>query len=216
MDQYILLIAPSGEEEDSVARTLAIELEDAGFSVHRASSFRESERPSLVLLSTGSDSAQTAFEHIRKKQIPVFCYGRETPWARNFFPRPVDTAALILSLRDFGPGEREQKVTEPEPAGLFIDPESHYVSFRGHSLDLTEKEYSILKILNENRGNPVSSDFLKKAVFPNAGEGNIVGVYVNYLRKKLDLRFDVRLIRTVHGRGYLLEREKKGKPDGTD
>ncbi|MCQ2426233.1 MAG: response regulator transcription factor [Lachnospiraceae bacterium] len=216
MDNYVLLIAPNGEEENSVAGTLSIELEDAGFPVRRSTSFRESDRPALVLLSSGSDRAQSVYEHIRRKQIPVFCYGREAPWARNFFPRPVNIAALIKALRDFGPGETETKLPEPEPAGLFFDPDSRYVSFRGRSLDLTEKEYGILKRLRDNAGRPVTKEELKETVFPEAGEGNIVEVYVNYLRKKLDLRFDVRLIRTVRGCGYLLETEKKGESDGTD
>lgn len=216
MEQYVLLIAPSGEEEDSVARTLSIELEDAGFSVRRSFAFRESERPVLVLLSSGADRAQTAYEHIRKKQIPVFCYGTDVNWARNFYPRPVNIASLIGALRDFGPGESGSSPEKAEPAGLFFDPDSRYVSFRGHSLDLTEKEYGILKILYENAGQPVSVRVLKEKVFSSSSGGNIVEVYVNYLRKKLDLRFDVRLIRTVRGQGYLLETEKKGNPDGTE
>ena len=101
-NQYILLIAPTDEEESAIAASLSIELEDAGFSVRHASSFRETERPMLVLLSTALEKGQAVSEHIRKKQIPVFCYGKKTQWAKCPFPRPVDTAALISFLRDFG------------------------------------------------------------------------------------------------------------------
>ena len=197
-----------------MARTLALELEDAGFSVSCAVSFRETERPLLVLLSTALERGQAVSEHIRKKQIPVFCYGQKTSWAKNPFPRPVNTDSLISFLRDFGPGEKNETVPISEPAGLFFDPDSRYVSYRGHALDLTEKEYEILKMLYESPGIPVPKEMLKKCVFPEAGDGNIVEVYITYLRKKLDLRFDLRLIRTVRGKGYLLEAEKRGQGDG--
>lgn len=64
----------------------------------------------------------------------------------------------------------------------------------------------MLDLLYENRGVPVSREEALSLVFDEAGGGtNVVDVYVNYLRAKIDHPFGVRLITTVRGKGYMIE-----------
>ena len=71
-------------------------------------------------------------------------------------------------------------------------------------IPLSDIEYTIMKLLIERRGEAVSSDEIKEAVWQGDDKGNSLVVYINYLRKKLDFRFGKRFIVTVRGKGYML------------
>ncbi len=89
---------------------------------------------------------------------------------------------------------------------LALDKESHTVYFKGEKVELTKKEFALLDLLYENRGLPVSREEATELVFSDSGGGtNVVDVYVNYLRSKIDHPFGVRLITTVRGKGYMIE-----------
>ena len=79
-------------------------------------------------------------------------------------------------------------------------------SYNGEPLTFTETEKALLTALYENRGNAVSRDELLERVWGrNEGvKSNLTDVYIRYLREKLDDRFDVRLILSVRGKGYML------------
>ncbi len=89
---------------------------------------------------------------------------------------------------------------------LSLDKENRIAYFKGKKIELTKKEFSLLDLLYENRGIPVSREEALSLVFGEAGHGtNVVDVYVNYLRAKIDNPFGVRLITTVRGKGYVIE-----------
>jgi len=76
--------------------------------------------------------------------------------------------------------------------------------FGSDKLNLTSCEGLLLAELYIRRGDAVSRDILRRAVWGIAGQTNLVDVYIRYLREKLDLRYDVRMIITVRGVGYML------------
>ncbi len=89
---------------------------------------------------------------------------------------------------------------------LALDKENRSVFFKGERVTLTKREFSLLDLLYENRGVPVSREEARELVFSDSEGGtNVVDVYVNYLRSKLDHPFGVRLINTVRGKGYMIE-----------
>ena len=89
---------------------------------------------------------------------------------------------------------------------LALDKENRTVYFKGKKVELTKKEFSLLDLLYENCGVPVSREEAHALVFSESGSGtNVVDVYINYLRAKIDHPFGVRLITTVRGKGYVIE-----------
>ena len=90
--------------------------------------------------------------------------------------------------------------------GLTIDRDGHRV-FRGHRrIDLTQREFEILEYLMKNAGRALSRKTLMEDVWKVAYDPatNIVDVYMKYLRDKIDLDGETKLIRTIRGVGYVL------------
>jgi DNA-binding response OmpR family regulator len=83
----------------------------------------------------------------------------------------------------------------------------HVVTRAGRKIRLTPKEFALLEYLLANAGQRVTRSEIAHYVWHQEGDilTNIVDVYVNYLRKKVDLPFDSKLIHTVRGVGYQLQ-----------
>jgi len=88
--------------------------------------------------------------------------------------------------------------------GLEINRVSHRVSRNGREIELSPREYSLLEFLLRNPGRPVSRTAIIEEVrgMDGAAITNVVDVYINYLRRKLDGGADRPLIRTVRRVGY--------------
>ena len=87
---------------------------------------------------------------------------------------------------------------------LEINRITHQVNRGGRFIDLSPKEYALLEFLLRNPGRPVSRATIIEQVWRMHSESitNVVDVYVNYLRRKIDAGTDRPLIRTVRGVGY--------------
>ena len=90
---------------------------------------------------------------------------------------------------------------------LALDENMHTAYYKGDKIALTQKEFALLALLFENRGSPISREEALRTVFSDAGSNtNVVDVYVNYLRAKIDHKFGVRMISTVRGCGYMIQK----------
>ena len=91
-------------------------------------------------------------------------------------------------------------------ADLEIDRAKHIVKRGGKVITLTQREYALLEYLMRNAGHPVSRTMVVEHVWNLGFEGltNIVDVYINYLRAKIDSGFENKLIHTARGFGYML------------
>ena len=89
---------------------------------------------------------------------------------------------------------------------LSLDPTSHRAFRNGTPIDLTVKEYRLLEYFILNLGTALNRLTLLKHVWDKDFDTNtnVVDVYVNYLRSKIDKDFDHKLIRTVVGIGYMM------------
>jgi DNA-binding response OmpR family regulator len=89
---------------------------------------------------------------------------------------------------------------------LCLDPSTREVWRGGRSLNLTTREFMLLLTLLQHQGRVLSRDHLLQQVWQGerAISGNIVEVYVRYLRQKLEAGGEGRLLHTVRGRGYCL------------
>ncbi len=94
-----------------------------------------------------------------------------------------------------------------EVGHLKIDPARREVSRAGQVIELTSKEYALIEYMARNSGKVVSRSELSEHVWDMDFEpsSNVVDVYVGYLRSKIDKGFEIPMIKTVRGHGYMLE-----------
>ena len=92
---------------------------------------------------------------------------------------------------------------------LILDSKKHRVTVNGQEITLTNREFLMLKTLLENKDIVLSRDTLLEKVcgYDYVGETNVVDVYVRFLRSKIDETFDLKMIQTVRGVGYVIKSE---------
>ncbi len=90
---------------------------------------------------------------------------------------------------------------------LSLDPASRRATRKGKVINLTIKEYRLLECLLKHKGTAVSREDLLRYVWEEKefDRTNVVDVYVNYVRGKIDKGFSRKLIHTVSGIGYLID-----------
>jgi DNA-binding response OmpR family regulator len=100
-------------------------------------------------------------------------------------------------------------VSSSKIGNLSIDREQHRVMRGERIIDLTPREFAILECLMDNAGKTVSRATLMRDVWniPFDPTTNIVDVYMKYLRDKIDIEGEVKLLRTVRGVGYVLRND---------
>ena len=93
--------------------------------------------------------------------------------------------------------------------GLVLDEKKHRVTYDGKEISLTNREFEMLKVFLANIDIVLSRDTLLEKVcgYDYVGETNVVDVYVRFLRSKIDEAFDVKMIETVRGVGYVIKSE---------
>lgn len=92
---------------------------------------------------------------------------------------------------------------------LTLNDKKHTVKYDGHEITLTNREFLMLKTLLENKDIVMSRDTLLEKVcgYDYIGETNVVDVYIRFLRSKIDEVYDVKMIQTVRGVGYVIKSE---------
>lgn len=90
--------------------------------------------------------------------------------------------------------------------GVSLDVERHEVTCEGHPIELTNREFEVLKALMENRNIVMTRERLASLAcgYDFVGETNIIDVYIRHLRSKIDDRYGLKLISTVRGVGYVI------------
>ncbi|MDR1645351.1 MAG: response regulator transcription factor [Tannerellaceae bacterium] len=90
---------------------------------------------------------------------------------------------------------------------LVLEPDNHRAVRNGRPIDLTIREYRLLEYLMLNSGTALSRQSIIKEVWDKEADRNmnVVDVYINYLRAKIDKGADRKLIQTVSGIGYRIE-----------
>jgi two-component system, OmpR family, response regulator len=92
--------------------------------------------------------------------------------------------------------------------GMVLDPFTRTLSVDGQEVELTEKEYLMMELLIRNFEKPQTRKEIAEYVWQNVADStNIVDVYVNFLRKKIESISSKKYIHTVRGTGYILKEE---------
>jgi DNA-binding response OmpR family regulator len=127
--------------------------------------------------------------------------------ADDYLVKPFALAELlarVMALLRRGQPERE---TVLRAAGLEIDLVRRKVTRAGAWIALTQREFEVLEYLARHKGRTVTREMLGRDVWhdPNYALTNVVEVYINLLRKKLDPPDSPSVIATVRGVGYCLK-----------
>jgi DNA-binding response OmpR family regulator len=97
-------------------------------------------------------------------------------------------------------------------ADLRVDPATREVTRSNKRIELTAKEYALLEFFLRRQGQILSRAVIAQHVWGVDYDTftNVIDVYVNYLRKKIDSDFEPKLLQTVRGAGYVLKEEPSG------
>jgi two-component system, OmpR family, copper resistance phosphate regulon response regulator CusR len=129
--------------------------------------------------------------------------------ADDYIVKPFDFKELLARIRALL--KRKVQIKELSNqlqfADLILDLDTQTAFRKGVEIQLTAKEYALLEYLMRNPKRVIKRDELESKVWglnfsPNT---NVVDVYVTLLRKKVDKNFELKLIRTQIGKGYILD-----------
>lgn len=213
------------EDEESIARFLELELRHEGYTVGKAADGRTGLE---LALSGGYDlilldimlPALSGLEVIRRLRresaVPVIMLtARDTVMdkvsgldmgADDYITKPFAIEELLARIRTALRKRPAAASHSLSCGGLTMDAARHTVTYDGHPIDLTSREFDVLKLLLENQQIVLSREtFLTKVWgYDYMGETNVVDVYIRYLRSKIDDAYGCSLIHTVRGVGYVL------------
>lgn len=129
--------------------------------------------------------------------------------ADDYLPKPFAFQELLARVRALLRRKTESEPPVLQVADLCLDPATRQVARGDLQMELTAKEFSLLEYLMRNSGRVVTRTMISEHVWDHSFDTstNVIDVYVNYLRKKIDAGDQPRLIHTVRGVGYVLKEE---------
>ena len=127
----------------------------------------------------------------------------------DYLTKPFAFAELLARVRALLRRSELDRGAEIHFADLRLDPVTHKVWRAEKEIDLTAKEYALLEYLVRNPNQVLTRTMIAEHVWDYTFDSftNIIDVYVNYLRKKIDRDAEKKLIHTVRGVGYILREE---------
>lgn len=127
--------------------------------------------------------------------------------ADDYIVKPFDFSELLARLRAVIRRDKGKASPFIKIDNLTIDTNSRGVKRDNMEIKLSAKEYNILEYLAMNKGRVISRTELTEHIYDSEFDldSNIIDVYINYLRNKIDRDYDRKLIHTVRGVGYILK-----------
>ncbi len=222
------------EDDSSLGRSLATQLEQAGYSVERAEDGREGlyfarEYPvdlAIVDLGLPTMSGVELIKTLRAdgKDYPILVLTARDRWqdkvealklgADDYVVKPFNVEELLARvdalLRRAGGWAQSELVCGP----ITLDTRTQEVKVDGQKLELTSFEYKLLEYLMLHAGEVLSKTQITEALYSEDFErdSNVIEVFIGRLRRKLDPQSSFKPIETLRGRGYRLA-VARGTPD---
>ncbi len=218
------------DDEPNIRRLAAIALREAGFETADFGDGRtflaavRSRLPDAVVLDwmmpapDGLELCRLLRESARTRPVPILMLtarGEEIDrvlglemGADDYIPKPFSVKELVARVRaalrrkDYLTGALPEEL---QVGGIALDPERHRVLRDGTPIDLTPREFELLRTLLSRPGHVFSREYLMENVWKTEfyGDTRTVDVHVRYLRQKLeDKPEEPRYLLTVRGIGY--------------
>ncbi len=129
--------------------------------------------------------------------------------ADDYLTKPFAFQELLARVRALLRRRAEAEAPVLQVADLTLDPARRLVARAGEKIDLTSKEFALLAYFIRNPGRVLTRTMISEHVWDYDFDTmtNVIDVYVNYLRKKIDAGRELKLIHTVRGVGYVLKVE---------
>jgi two-component system response regulator PhoP len=217
-----------------LSRSLAAQLEQAGYSVEKSTDGREGlyyarEYPvdlAIVDLGLPSMSGVELIKQLRAdgKEYPILVLTARDRWqdkvealklgADDYVVKPFNVEELLARvdalLRRAGGWAQSELVCGP----ITLDTRTQEVKVNAAKLELTSFEYKLLEYLMLHAGEVLSKTQITEALYSEDFErdSNVIEVFIGRLRRKLDPENSYKPIETLRGRGYRLAAER-GAPD---
>jgi heavy metal response regulator len=127
--------------------------------------------------------------------------------ADDYLTKPFAFQELLARTRALLRRHTESGANVLQVADLSLDPSRRVVTRGSRRIDLSLKEFALLEYLMRNVGRVLTRTMIIEHVwnYDFDNETNVVDVYVNYLRKKVDAGYERKLIHTVRGVGYVMK-----------
>ncbi len=212
------------EDTQALAQTLALGLEENGFTVDLAF---DGELGSVMAFEPIYDliildimlpklSGLEILERLRNQKVtvPVLMLTARgelsdkvkglNAGADDYLAKPFDFAELLARIQALIRRSNNQASSQIAVGDLSIDTLSEQVYRQQEPIHLTVKEYSLLLYLAYNQGRVISRTEIVEHLPEMDSDSNLIDVHIRKLRQKIDQPFETQLIQTVRGRGYLL------------
>jgi len=231
--QRIMLV----DDDETIIETLEYNLKRHGFDVvafnngHHALAKLDETAPSLVILDwmlpdmVGPEICKLI--RSRSVDVPILMLtGRSSPadvatgltsGADDYLCKPfsnIELMARVQALLRRAGKETSRKSGRLEVGALILDDEAKTLTWRGNPVDLSPKEFSLLKVLMANAGKTLSTEALLNQVWGADFTGDVktVAVHMRWLRQKLEEDpKNPKLLETVHRSGYRLNLPAQSK-----
>ena len=229
-DKKILII----EDEYNIARFLQLELEHEGYEVGISHDGREgldkacSDYFDLLILDVMLPSLNgvEVLRRLRQKSdMPVVMLTAKDEMndkilgldigADDYMTKPFAIEELLARIRVIFKRVDNYKASKPQNdsilriKGVNLDIDRYTVSYKEKNIDLTKREFELLKYMMQNKNLVITREMILAKVwgYEYMGDTNVVDVYIRYLRSKIDDQFGIKLIHTIRGVGYQIKDE---------
>ncbi|WP_073343612.1 response regulator transcription factor [Caldanaerobius fijiensis] len=226
MGNSILLV----EDDKMIARFVELELQHEGFSVDIANDGIEGynklttniyDLAILDIMLPGMDGIQLLKKTREFSNIPIILLTAKDEvsdkvmgldsGADDYVTKPFAIEELLARIRVLlRKNKKQEDENSYKVADLVLNTATREVTRGNKNVPLTKTEFELLLFLLKNKNIVLSRERILNEVwgYDYIGDTNIVDVYIRYLRSKIDDGYDVKLIQTVRGVGYVIKEHK--------
>jgi DNA-binding response OmpR family regulator len=132
--------------------------------------------------------------------------------ADDYLTKPFDVTELAARVRALLRRHREPALVPLSVADLSLDPVTRAVMRGDRTIELTGKEFDLLEYLMRHAGQPVTRQMIAEHVWGVTWDRmtNVIDVFINHLRRKIEQADEPRLVHAVRGVGYVISEPHAG------